>query len=240
MLNSLIRTSVFVVAMAASVATAYKLTPTPLYGQDTPPPIKLVQVVPTKFAGWQEDRQQYAGIISPDLQATLETIYSENLTRTYVNAQGERVMLSLAYGADQSRSLQVHKPEVCYEAQGFAVKQTIKTTLPTTLGNLPTMRVLTQKGERHEPVTYWIRMGDNIIRGWWEQNKARVSAGLKGHYPDGILVRVSTIDPDTEHAYAVQDQFIRDLVVALSPEGRKMLLGTGMPSVQGSTAQSTP
>jgi EpsI family protein len=228
MAKSIVRTGVFVLAMAVSIGAAHKLKPTPLYGPDSPPPYTLSQVVPERFGAWSVDPYQASAVVSPDLQATLETLYSETLSRTYVNPQGERIMLSLAYGADQSRSLQVHKPEVCYEAQGFKIHATIKTTTPTSQGPLPVMRVLTQKAERNEPVTYWIRMGDVIIRGWWEQNKARVSAGLNGHYPDGILVRVSSIDPDTNRAYALQDEFIKELVSALKPDGEKMLLGAHM------------
>ncbi len=237
MAKSYVRTGVFAAAMVVSMAGAYKLTPTPLYGPGRPPPIKIEQAVPEQFEGWAIDKSVANNIISPDLAAKLADLYSENVTRTYINAQGDRVMLSLAYGSDQSRALQIHKPEVCYEAQGFSIRQTVKTTVATPLGDLPLMRVLTQKSERNEPVSYWIRTGDVIIRGWWEQNKARVAAGLKGHHPDGILVRVSTIDTDATRAYSIQDQFIKDLVGSLKPDGQLMLLGAGMLQAQANPKQ---
>lgn len=220
-----LRTGVFTFGMLLAIGASKMLTPTPLYSPSSPPPIKLVQAVPTQFGGWHEQANQVTAIVSPEVKAMLEDLYSDSLARTYVNDQGDRIMLSLAYGADQSRALQVHKPEVCYEAQGFKIQSTIKATAPTALGPVPVMRVLTQKGPRNEPVTYWIRSGDFIVRGWFEQNLARVRAGLAGHYPDGILVRISSIDDSTPHAYAVQDAFVKDLVSALSPEGRKVLLG---------------
>ncbi|MFT3857433.1 MAG: EpsI family protein [Aquabacterium sp.] len=236
--STYLRTGVFALGMLIAVAAARVLTPTPMYTESSPPPTKLSTLMPMQFAGWREDPQQFANIVSPEVEQMLKDLYSDNLSRTYVNAQGERVMLSLAYGADQSRSLQVHKPEVCYEAQGFKISKTEKAVSTTSVGGVPVMRVHTSKGPRQEPVTYWIRSGDVIVRGWLEQNVARVKAGLKGHYPDGLLVRVSTIDEDEKHAYAVQDAFIRDLLGAMTPEGRKLMLGDDLLSNQG--RQATP
>lgn len=221
-----VRTGLLVLAMVVAAAAGAALKPTPMYSDSSPPPLKLEQAVPKSFSGWREDPHQLTTVVSPEVEQMLKDIYSDSLSRTYVNARGDRIMLSLAYGADQSRSLQVHKPEVCYEAQGFKISATSKENTATNMGALPVMRVHTSKGPRQEPVTYWIRSGDVIVRGWFEQNVARVRAGLAGHFPDGILVRVSTIDNDTPNAYAVQDAFIRDLVASLSSDGRKMLLGS--------------
>lgn len=232
-----VRTGLFVAAMVVAVALGNKLKPAPMYTENTPPPTKLEKVVPAQFAGWRIDPNTPAQIISPELQAKLADLYSDTLTRTYINADGDQVMLSLAYGADQSRSLQVHKPEVCYEGQGFKIEETRKDDAQITEGRVPVMRVLTQKGARNEPVTYWIRSGDVIVRGWFEQNVARVQAGLAGHYPDGILVRVSTIDPDASHAYAVQDRFVKDLLASMPQEGRRILLGSAFLAQHG---QPTP
>ncbi len=220
-----LRTAVFAIAMVIGGVGAHLLKPRPMYTPESPPPVNLTQAVPAQFGGWREDTQRHTMIVSPEVEQMLKDLYSDNLSRTYVNARGDRVMLALAYGADQSRSLQVHKPEVCYEAQGFRISDTRKEAAATEFGPLPVMRVLTTKGNRQEPVTYWIRSGDAIVRGWFEQNVARVKAGLAGYHPDGILVRISTLDANTQNAYAVQDAFIKDLVAALPPEGRRMLLG---------------
>ncbi|MDO9238285.1 MAG: EpsI family protein [Aquabacterium sp.] len=223
--TTLLRTTIIVLSMFSAIAAGKMLKPTPLYTDASPPPIKLAQAVPTRFADWTEEPNQQVTIVSPEVAAMLQSLYSDNLTRTYINAKGERIMMSLAYGADQSRALQVHKPEVCYESQGYKISGSTKSATPTVFGHLPVMRVLASRGARNEPITYWIRSGDIIVRGWYEQNLARVKAGLAGHYPDGILVRISSIDGDTSHAYASQDAFIQELVRALPPEGRQILLG---------------
>lgn len=217
------------VAVLLTVAATVLLTPKLVHGDHGQGP-NLEQLVPTSFGEWRVDDSAATMVVSPQMQAVLEKIYSQTLTRTYINQRGQRIMLSLAYGADQSRALQVHKPEVCYEAQGFRVKNAQRADVPTSLGHLPVMRVLALRNNRSEPITYWIRSGDELIRGWFEQNRARLLTGLKGHIPDGLLVRVSSIDADPERAYQMQDAFVRDMLGSLSAPGRQMLLGSDLGS----------
>ena len=80
----------------------------------------LEKMFPTQFGDWQVDRSMPVILPAPDVQAKLDAIYNQVLARTYVNVRtGERVMLSVAYGGDQSDGMSVHLPEVCYPAQGF-------------------------------------------------------------------------------------------------------------------------
>jgi EpsI family protein len=100
------------------------------------------------------------------------------------------------------------------------------TLVPSGNLDIPNMRLVAKLGPRNEPITYWIRSGDYVVRGWLEQNVARVKNGLlKGYTPDGLLVRVSTIDTDKEQAYQLQDRFIADLIAAAPTKTRAMLLG---------------
>ncbi|MDR2924695.1 MAG: EpsI family protein [Azoarcus sp.] len=183
-------------------------------------------IIPQKFADWQMEERNAAGVINPQTQTILDQIYSKLLSRTYVNTEGRRIMLSLAYGADQSHDKQIHKPEVCYPAQGFQIASKRKDMLQAGTVSFPVMRVVAQLGKRHEPVTYWIRLGDVLVRGLVEQTLVRIRYGLSGHIPDGILFRVSEINPDAHDSYALQDKFINELLPALSPESRKILLGS--------------
>jgi len=48
-----------------------------------------------------------------------------------------------------------------------------------------------------------------------------------GQIPDGLLFRVSSIDENTPRAYAIQDQFIADLLKAVNDKDRKRLSGLG-------------
>jgi EpsI family protein len=221
-----LKTLILFGCMLVAVGAGFFLKPKPLYtaeGSHQQP--KLAELVPANFGTWKVDQALVEQVVSPDLQAQLDKLYSQTLTRTYVNEKGQRVMLSLAYGADQGRSLKVHKPEVCYIAQGFSVGYTSKDHVQTDFGVVNVMRLVATQGNREEPITYWIRSGDDIVRGFVEQNISVLSAGLKGYIADGILVRVSTIDADKTKAYQMQDDFIRALLTSMNPQGVHMFVG---------------
>jgi EpsI family protein len=102
---------------------------------------------------------------------------------------------------------------------------TANASLPTQWGEIPIRRLTTQFGPRHEPVTYWVVIGDRVIIGSLQGKLAQMRYGLRGQIPDGMLVRASTIDPDDERAFAQQAQFLTDLLAAVPPETRKRLSG---------------
>jgi hypothetical protein len=76
--------------------------------------IVLESAVPKSFGEWKELPDQGTQVVNPQTKALLDKLYSQTLSRTYVNKDGYRIMLSLAYGDDQRGGLQAHRPEVCY------------------------------------------------------------------------------------------------------------------------------
>ena len=106
--------------MVLSTGLAAALRPTILLA-DKLAPIQLKTMVPAAFGDWREQLLSSARIIDPQTQEKLDEIYSETLTRTYVNSKGYQIMLSIAYRMNQSAALQLHKPEICYPAQGFVL-----------------------------------------------------------------------------------------------------------------------
>lgn len=208
--------------MLAAAGLAYAMKPTrQAAGADS---FQLEAAIPRQFGAWTEQKQQVQ-IVDPRQQETLDRIYSQVLMRSYVNAEGVRVMLSIAYGSNQSDDLQVHRPEVCYPAQGAQLLSTVNASLPTQWGEIPARRLTTQFGPRHEPVTYWVMVGDRAIIGGLQGKLAQLRYGFRGQIPDGMLVRASTIDPDDERAFAQQARFLQDLLAAVPPETRKRLSG---------------
>lgn len=192
---------------------------------DDGPKVNLETLVPRQFGNWRMDQAITPVLPSPEARAMLSKIYNQTLSRTYLNDQGQRIMLSIAYGGDQSDSLQLHRPEVCYAAQGFQILGEAKGVLDTMFGALPVKRVEAQQGTRHEPITYWVTVGDKAIHAGIRQKLVQLSYGLTGKVPDGMLVRISSIDGDTKRAYEVQSAFARDLVASLSAESRTRLIG---------------
>lgn len=209
-------------AVTSGLATVYK--PKPLVASAAAMP-DLERVVPVQFGDWQIDKSIVPLAVAPDVARTLDTIYDKTLSRTYVNRQGQRVMLSLAYGANQSRALQLHKPEVCYVAQGFRVTQLEKAQFEVGDARLPVMKMVAVQGGRIEPIVYWMRIGDDVARGWLEQNKVRLKYGLGGEIPDGLLFRVSNISSDVQGSYQLQQEFVSALLKAVAKDGRSVLIG---------------
>jgi EpsI family protein len=193
------------------------------------PAVSLEATVPAQFGDWREERQGLVQLVNPQTQELLDKLYSEILTRVYVNANGYRIMLSLAYGSDQRGGLQAHKPEVCYPAQGFAVKRNEAMLLKTAFGEIPVRRLFTTRGARQEPVTYWFTVGDRVVQGGTHKRIVELSFGLTGRIPDGLIFRVSSIDENQSRAYLLQDQFVNQLLSVLSPAERKRLSGLGEP-----------
>ena len=192
---------------------------------DHRPPLNLEAGIPRTFADWRVDTGLAPVTVSPDIQAELDKIYSQTVTRTYINSRGERIMLAVAYGGDQSRTTQVHKPEVCYPMQGFQISELVNGMLDTGAGSIPIMRLVAMQGPRVEPITYWIAVGDTVVRGALEQNLARLKYGLTGTVPEGILVRVSNISRDAAKSYALQEQFVSQMLAAMPKDEAARLIG---------------
>lgn len=211
--------------MFAASAAAYALRPRHKVA-DLQPAVDLMTLIPKQFGDWHEEPQNFAAVINPQQKEVLDKIYNQTLARTYANTQGYRIMLSVAYGGDQSDGMQVHKPEVCYPAQGFQVLSKSSATLALPFGPLPVTRVDTQLGQRREPVTYWITIGDQVVQGGIQKKLVEMRYGFAGRIPDGLLLRVSSIDPDVTRAYALQAGFVNQLLAAVKPEQRQRFAGS--------------
>jgi EpsI family protein len=135
-------------------------------------------------------------------------------------------MVSVAYGGDQSDSMQVHKPEICYPAQGFQVLNKSRASIALPFGPLPVTRVDTQLGQRREPITYWTTVGDRVVHSGIHKKLVEMSFGFTGKIPDGLLFRVSSIDSEIARAFDLQAIFINQLLGAVTPEQRRRLAGS--------------
>lgn len=191
---------------------------------DTRPKIHLETMIPIRFADWKIDDQVAPVQVDPQRLAVLNKIYNQTLSRTYVNAQGDRMMLSIAYGGDQSDGMQVHKPEVCYPAQGFQMQDLAIGSFDSGYGVIPVKRMLATMGPRVEPLIYWITIGDTVAVNSLKWKIAQLKYGLTGKVPDGMIFRVSSIG-DPLIARPLQEDFIKVLLANLTPENRKRIIG---------------
>lgn len=211
-------------AMAGTSALTGALTPKQKVA-DARADFSLETMIPKSFAGWSLDTSVVPLTPDPTQKELIAALYDQTLSRTYVNAEGQRVMLSIAYGGDQSKQLQLHLPEVCYVAQGFDMVKDHRDVLGTSFGKVPVKRLVARQNTRNEPITYWVTIGDKAVMSGLDQKMQRFVYGLSGRIPDGMLVRVSTIEPNEASAYRVQDRFVNQLLDALKPQDRARLLG---------------
>ncbi|MDO9283973.1 MAG: EpsI family protein [Aquabacterium sp.] len=176
----------------------------------------LEAMFPKSFGTWRVDTSLPVILPSPDVQALLDKIYNQVLSRTYVNAEGQRIMLSVAYGGDQSDGTSAHRPEVCYPAQGFAITANRLTTLPIGPRQLPVRQLMSKLGPRNEPITYWVVVGGEVVTTGIGQKLAQMRYGVRGIIADGMLVRVSSIDNDMIAGHQLQARFINELAGQMS------------------------
>lgn len=210
--------------MITSGVLATAMTPTDLFA-DNQDKVRLADIIPSEFDGWRIDSSILPLMANPDEVGVVNKIYTQMLLRTYVNKQGERVMLSIAYNRNQRSALHIHRPEVCYLASGFDIGKLTKTTVNTNIGPIPVMRLVARQGARNEPITYWIRVGSDITSGWFGQTFTTLKYGLTGKLPDGLLFRTSTISNDAQSSYHIQQAFLNSLLQSMRSGDRHWLVG---------------
>ena len=93
----------------------------------------FAQSIPTSFGDWREVKSAFAQVdptVTRSGETSLNQPYDDILARTYQNSRGEVVMLSLAYGRQQRQEVKIHRPDLCYTAQGFKVASLAGVALP--------------------------------------------------------------------------------------------------------------
>lgn len=212
------------IAMLAAAGLAVAITPREKIA-DQGPKVDLETMIPKQFGEWRVDENTVPLQIDPSVKQQLDKIYNQTLSRTYLNPKGARVMLSIAYGGDQSDSMAVHKPEVCYPAQGFQVTEQTNGTLDTGFHPVPVVRLVAVQNSRVEPITYWIIIGDKALTSGTGRKIEQLKYGLTGRVPDGLLFRVSSIGTDQDRAFSEQASFIKELLNNTSQDARARLIG---------------
>lgn len=222
-----VMTIMLLAALAAQALTPLRAAPAATPELDT--------VVPKHFGRWNE-------IASPYVQAALATPtpgtttrdqpYDAILMRGYAADDGARIMLALAYAGEQRQDIKIHRPEVCYPAQGFDLLQQRAVTFPVgAAAPIPGTRLLVRNRQRLEAVSYWIRTGDAFPRGAWAMRARIFRDGIAGRISDGMLVRVSSVIDDESQAaaaYAQQQNFLASLVQVTTARAPGLLVPVRM------------
>jgi EpsI family protein len=180
---------------------------------------------PGRLSKWQYVTA--SGLILPPQDQLSRTLYEQLLTRVYSGGDTPPVMLVLAYSSTQEGRLQVHRPEVCYPAAGFRIVRNEERQVPLADGrSIPARFLLAERGDRHECIVYWTRVGAALPTRWRDQRIEMAKANLQGYIPDGMLARVSLVSADPDAAWGNLVAFINALVTSVASPARQLLIGS--------------
>lgn len=221
-----LKVSTVSVLMLLTAGLAIWATPSD-YLVDIKPREPLQSFAKPVIGSWQLDESSRVLITNAVLDDKLERAYTDLISETYLNADNKKVMLSVAYSDNQRDGLAVHLPEACYPAQGFEILE--RKQIPLTLNDgrqLNIQYMKTQRGKRVEPLVYWTIAGDQQYRNNFEKKQVAIEYAFDNIIPDGLVFRVSTIEPDDTAALAIMTDFVRDFESNVAASDKSRFFGT--------------
>ena len=228
---------VVTLAMFVAAMLAHVLVPTHVVDRQSG---TLDSLIPSQFGSWSiaKDSLKQVSLFAVDENGNnpMQDAYDDSLLRTYSRADGTQIMLAIAYDRIQREENRVHRPEICYIAQGFSILQDHEADFHLTLEGSERMiegrRMLARSGNRLEAVAYWIRVGDVFTQNPWKSRAYVLTEGLVGRLHDGVLVRTSQIirsPQEFDTSLMAQEKFLDQLVRSVQPAGQKILANTATP-----------
>jgi EpsI family protein len=184
---------------------------------------KLEDILPEKIGRWTF--VSTSGLVVPPEDQLARALYSQLLTRTYVDRDGQAIMLLVAQSPSQSGILQIHRPEFCYTAGGYRLTPSERHEVALPGRELSALSISATREARTEQIVYWTRIGNHLPTSWTQQRLAVAMDNLRGYVPDAVMVRVSTYGNDKAVALTDVDQFILALMSSVSPQLRRVLIG---------------
>jgi EpsI family protein len=209
--------------MLAAAGLAVVMKPTPVPKQAQP---DLEVMLPKQFGDWTIDPNIAPVMPTTGVQQQLKETYDQMVNRTYVNSRGERMMISVAYGSQQTQKLKAHRQEVCYASQGFEIRNFHRDQAVVNGAPIGVYRMFAINKQRYEPVTYWFTVGDKVVGSRFDRLLVQIQYAFTGTIPDGVLVRISNISRDEASAYARHIEFINTLFQSMPSESVKKLVGS--------------
>lgn len=214
--------SIFIfVLMVSAVLASNLLKPNiELSTRDIP---DFKELLPVSFNDWEMIQNNYKPIsLTINDERNREQPYDAVLMETFENRSGKIIMLAIAYGANQQQEIKIHRPELCYPAQGFRVEELsdlkYEIELLDNTYHFNLTKLISQSTQRRELTLYWIRIGNTISSNPWEIRWNILKGGISQSIPDGILVRTSQVlsnDLGVEESIKIQKEFIQSLLTSI-------------------------
>ncbi|CAA9534239.1 MAG: hypothetical protein AVDCRST_MAG31-2671 [uncultured Sphingomonas sp.] len=178
--------------------------------------------IPDTVGRWSRSADE--GILIPRAEED-EQLYDQVVTGYYTSDSAPSVLLLIAYGSAQTGTTQLHRPEVCYPAAGFRVRELPDVSLQLRGRSIGARTMTAVATRRVEQILYWSRVGRDFPTSTNDQRWSVLRQTFQGLVPDGALVRLSIIDPDRPAAIALLAGFAAALVEASPPGMRHLLTG---------------
>lgn len=185
------------------------------------------KIIPHEIGQWRS--VGVGDVVLPPADALSQSVYDGYLVRSYAALEHPPLTLVVAYGALQSYRLQLHRPEACYPASGFA----LRSRQDISLNGIPASFLIAERDLTSESVLYWSRIGDSFPRRISEQRMAIAQAALRLNLTDGVLVRLAIRNADPEPAMVAMKEFVSALKKAMPSTDRAILFGKASVSLEG-------
>ena len=225
------KTAAVVLALAVAASLAWLATPRLTQVENVP---DLDQALPRAFGGWRELPSPLVQVsLSTGDEPNLDQPYDQTVMRAYQNERRQVVYLAVAWGKRQRQEVKIHRPDLCYAAQGFKVASLTSRSFDD-IGSAGAAvrgkRMLALARNGGEAVSYWMRIGQLFSEDAFETRWHILTEGLAGRIPDGVLVRASMRVRNAQEAdrsWPVIESFLADLAAAAPPDARALMLGRG-------------
>lgn len=200
---------------------------------------KLSDILPRKFGDWES--HDVSDLYAPETPASLlAQLYGQTVGRIFTHGISHvQIMMLAAHGDSQNNELQLHRPEVCYPAFGFALVESQPVQLAVAKAvTLPGRRLIARSSQQQQAVIYWTRLGETFPVTVTEQRLSRLDSAMHRYIPDGLLARFSIAGVDMDASFANMRSFISELVMQVAPADRGVLVGTARAQALAGNSQA--
>ena len=206
----------FLIVMMAVAGSIARVDRTPQLTTIVTP--DLDAVLPEHFTEWTRVPLQ-AAILPPELELGDGEVVAY---RAFRNDLGQVVTLVAAYGPPLGDSVRLHRPELCYRAQGFVVENQSREKLQAAYFDVEYVHMETHTDLRQEGVSYWLRDGASYATNKAEHALLDLKRG-QDVGADGALIRVSSRG-NGARVQALHNDFMVDFINALDTDGQAIFL----------------
>jgi EpsI family protein len=182
----------------------------------------LDKVIPNRIGQWTFLSE--SGLVVPPEDQLSQALYSQLVTRVYADGHNPPIMLLVAQSSSQTGILQIHRPEFCYSAGGYALTPSQPHIVRLPSGPLEATHLTAANDGRTEQIVYWTRVGDHLPTSWSEQRLVVALDNLRRTIPDATVVRISLLSNHRAAALETIDKFIRAMIDSVTPPMRRVFV----------------